>query len=108
MEIGYEVIEKIYSQWFFQFVSCHESRDRKFGRKSLVQIYTDKETQEIYKSWAHEALVNAEVLARISTQDRLGIRFQDRMVMTELLNDGVKTTIKGVLKFGICHVDWYY
>ena len=64
---------------------------------SFEWLYPNRNTQELFKSAAHRALVDTKSLARISIQGKLSVRFRELLVLEEILNDEVRAVIKGIL-----------
>ena len=70
--------DTIDTQPFYKWVQVNKSPpSNKFGMAAIVQDWGTVAEKEMYNKGAHSALVDADVLASISTGRRLGKRFED-------------------------------
>ena len=65
------------SQDFYKQVQQSQDPPRKFGMRTVVEDWATEEMKKVYSKGAHSAVVDAEVLGRISCGERLGQRFAD-------------------------------
>ena len=65
------------SQDFYKQVQWSQDPPRNWGMRTVVEDWASEEIKELYKKGAHSAVVDAEVLGRISCGERLGERFDN-------------------------------